>query len=298
MSLTTVSPIKYLTDNAVLLAIRLDCIGKKRKINPSILDVDDAHILHIHKDILSCPELNSINLLDSQIRAFIRRHTYPTDFGSGVYILPLQMLEEVDEKLTDFQKERDILIEKFCENYDLRKEEAKERLGRFYNEDDYPDIEILTEKFDFKAQCLSFDVPKNIENVRSDIYEREKEKAEESWFKTFNMIKHSLRNELILILDHIIERMTPEDSGKKKKFKEATVNNLFEYLKNFHKKNIIQDVELETIVNTIKYFTKNVSIEDLRGDDFIRENMLSNFIKIRKKLTEVIESIEVRSITF
>lgn len=298
MSITIINPIKHLTDNAILLAIRLDCIGKKRKINPAILDVDDAHILHIHKDILNCPELNAINLLDSQIRAFIRRNTYPTDFGNGVYILPLQMLEEVDERLTSFQKERDSLIEKFCQNYDLRKEEAKERLGRFYNEDDYPDIEALTAKFSFKAQCLSFDVPKNIENIRTDIYEREKEKAEESWLKTFNIIKDSLRGELIIILDHIIERLSPDENGKIKKFKDATIENLFDYLKNFNKRNIIQDKELEEIVNTIKYFMKNVSINDLRVNLFIRTNMLNNFIKIHKKIDELNNTIEIRSIEF
>jgi hypothetical protein len=227
-------------------------------------------MIHVHKDILNCPELNAIALVDSQIRAYIRKNTFPTDFGNGVYILPIQMFEEVDSTLTELKKDRDVLIEKFKDMYDQRKLEAETRLGRFYEEKDYPSIEKLNACFDFRIQYLSFDVPKNLKNIRSEIYERELEKVDKMWLRTLEIIKTSLYSDFGKLLEHLKERLAPDSNGKAKKFKEATLLNLIDFTQTFDKKNIICDPKLAKIVNDLRLQIINLDSKSLRDNEKIR----------------------------
>ena len=255
-------------------------------------------MIHVHKDILNCPELNAIALVDSQIRAYIRKNTFPTDFGNGVYILPIQMFEEVDSTLTELKKDRDVLIEKFKDMYDQRKLEAETRLGRFYEEKDYPSIEKLNACFDFRIQYLSFDVPKNLKNIRSEIYERELEKVDKMWLRTLEIIKTSLYSDFGKLLEHLKERLAPDSNGKAKKFKEATLLNLIDFTQTFDKKNIICDPKLAKIVNDLRLQIINLDSKSLRDNEKIRGITLNHLQAALSEMQDDNKSITTRIISF
>jgi hypothetical protein len=291
---------RRLMENAVLINVKLESVGKKRKINEALIeDMEaDRKMIHLHKDIIDCPQLKSISLLDGQIRSYIRKNTYPTDFGNGVYILPLNMLEEVDDKLQAYQIERDELINSFCEVYEESKLNAKERLGKFYDETDYPPFDRVAEKFSFKIQCLAFEVPENIASVKKEIFDRESAKAEESWSKTYSMVQGALRSGMMDLTTHLIDRLTPAPDGKKKRFKEATVDNILEFLEKFEKRDITQDAKLKDLVQKAKFVMEGVNAETLRNDEATRKDVLVGFVEIRNNLDSMIESVPIRMIDF
>jgi hypothetical protein len=264
----------------------------------SDMDDTDRKMIHVHKDILACQELNAISLLDSQIRSYIRRNTYPTDFGNGVYIMPLAILDEVDQRLISFQEERERLIDAFCLVYEDRKKDAKARLGRFYNENDYPPIDSVASRFSFKVQCLAFEVPENLAKVRKEIFDREKAKAEESWSKTFAMVQDALKTGLKDVVSHMVERLTPDANGNKKRFKDATVLNLLDFLGSFEKRNIVNDKALNELVEQAKFALKDVNVNSIREDDDVRQSVLTSFNEIKNKLSNMTENIHIRMIDF
>ena len=60
-------------------------------------------------NLLDSPELQAIRMLDSDIRRYLYETCLP--FEVGIHLLPLALLEIVDEKLREFKAKRSELVE-------------------------------------------------------------------------------------------------------------------------------------------------------------------------------------------
>ena len=78
------------------------------------MDADKALIL-VSKRLLASPELQAIRTLDGELRRYLYDTCLP--FEVGIHLLPLGLLETVDEKLREFREKRSVLVEVFLDAY-------------------------------------------------------------------------------------------------------------------------------------------------------------------------------------
>ena len=101
-----------LAKQTVFIKVHLGLLGNTRKVNSSQVEVDaDKALIRVSKTLLDSLELQAIRTLDGDIRHFLYDMCLP--FEVGIHLLPLGLVETVDEKLREFSEKRSVLVEVF-----------------------------------------------------------------------------------------------------------------------------------------------------------------------------------------
>ena len=100
----------------VFIKLHLGLLGNSRKVSSSQVEVDaDKELIRVAKTLLDSPELQAISTLDGDVRRFLYDTCLP--FEVGIHLLPLGLLETVDEKLNEFREKRRVSVEVFLFAY-------------------------------------------------------------------------------------------------------------------------------------------------------------------------------------
>jgi hypothetical protein len=141
-----------------------------------VVDADKA-LIRVSKTLLDSPELQAIRTLDGDIRHFLYDMCLP--FEVGIHLLPLGLVETVDERLQEFKDKRGELVETFLSAYPRLCQEAAGRLRTLYNPADYPPIDVVDDQ-DLKEQVdkarallegVNTDALRNMPLVRASVRE-------------------------------------------------------------------------------------------------------------------------------
>ena len=137
-----------LARKTVFIKLHLGLLGNSRKVSSSQVEVDaDKALIRVSKTLLDSPELQAIRTLDGDIRRYLYDTCLP--FEVGIHLLPLGLLETVDEKLGEFNDKRRVLVEVFLAAYPRLCQEAAGRLRTLHNPADYPPVEEVRSRFTF-----------------------------------------------------------------------------------------------------------------------------------------------------
>lgn len=286
-------------DRAVCVAVTFNRLGTKRKVSSSAVETDaDRAMIHVAKDILDSDELKEVQGLDGKIRGYIASRALPSLFRSGVWLLPIPLVEEVDKKLEEFRLQREDLTKKFLAVYPDKIEEAKRRLNGLFSPTDYPPIERVAAAFGMSTQYLSFGVPGTLESINKAIFEREKEKAQTKLTEATEEITQVLRLALKDLTDHMVERLAPSQDGKPKVFKNTLVANMKDFLETFKARNITDDEETEQLVEKAKQLLDGVDPQMLRDNTSIRQYVQKGMTDIKAALDTMVVLKPARQISF
>jgi hypothetical protein len=269
---------------AVALNVTIGRIGTHRKSNVAVNTDADQAMFSVHKNLLDCDELKEIVKLDNQIRNELRKWILPNLFKDGVYLVPNVLVIQAYDFLTAKKAERDELVRKFKEAYEVIKASAKARLKDEFRASDYPATETLDALFKFDFKVISFGVPDTLKEIQASIWEKEKEKAVQSWQETGDVIREALRNSFKALLDHMVEKLTPDEDGNPKTFKRSTVENVSGFFEEFQAKNICDDNELADLVAKAKDVLHGVTPDALRTNDSLRKTVLEKIGAIKETL--------------
>lgn len=225
----------------------------------------------------------------------------------GIYVLRNEMIKPVDEQITAAQAKileswvddaGDIqagYLEKFLETYEQDIENTRIApllqggLGPLFDRSDYPSAEVLKDQFSLESQWLSIGVS---DNVPEEIKEKAKAQFQSRMTEAAEECKDALRVSLAGFLQRLTERLTPDESGKPKVFRDSLVENVRQFCQVFDARNFLQDTELETLVGQCRTILedKTVDAEKLRTSTDVREGVREKFAEIQGKLDAMIET--------
>jgi hypothetical protein len=126
--------------------------------------------------------------------------------------------------------------------------------------------------------------------VSAALFEREREKAAAKWQEAQQSISDFLMAELKDLLDHMIDRLTLDDSGEKRIFKGSSLEKIKEFVGDFRDRSIAitNSSELDAIVTKVKDALEGVDAESLRNVDSLRESTREAFSLIKAELDEMV----------
>lgn len=286
-----------ITKSTVLLSVTLRRFEVSRKVSTDEVAVSaDKKLIKVHKTILESPELQSIKKLDSDLRNWLRRWTIPSVLKNGVYMLPIGLLDMVDKKLLDFVNSRASLVEAFKGAYETRKAETQIKLNALFDASQYPHVDEVVKSFDQEFNYMSFSVPDTLESLNTEIFEREKAKFSSKIQEAGEVAQQVIRARFSESVRHLLERLTPDENGKKRIFRDSMVGNIQEFVDNFTHLNVMNDKELETEVEKVKLLLDGVDPKDLRTDEEFRNQMLKDFKEVDKVLASFVTTKATRLI--
>jgi hypothetical protein len=295
---------KGLFDAAVLLSLELRVFGTSRKLASAEYQVDaDKSKTGASKRLLKSDELKAILQFDAETRRIISYYTLPSQFRSGLYVLPLASIEKVDALLVERGATRSNLVEVFAAKYpDLQYLDSLPAesggLGAVYDSSDYPSVDEVRDAFTMTHSYTEVSAPGKLKGISMAIYEREKAKAADCWKSAIEQGEELLIGAYSGLLTHMRDRLTPGADGKCKVFRDTLVGNLKTFLDTFDARNLSQNDMLAQMVKDMSAALDGVSPKDLRDNGTIRARVTATADSIKAKLDTMLVDKPGRKINF
>ena len=284
-------------DRSVAFSLSFSAPGNRRKVKSEQYQVDaDKSMTNMSKDLIDSEEFESILSARRKVAGWVKRRALPSLFRDGVYLVPLDLVQTIEQRLDDFQNEDSGNVEAFMRVYPERVEDARGRLRGLFNPADYPSESQVKASFKVSWSYVSLGTPDSLKRVSVELWEKEKAKTEQQWADAASEITSALRVGFAGLVKHLVERLTPDTAGEVKRFKGSTVENLREFLSLFDSRNIMEDGELAALVEKARAVLGFASASSIKDSRLTREKILDGFQGIQDALTPLVESAGGRRI--
>jgi hypothetical protein len=284
-------PTGTILDRAVCISLTFSRFGITKQLPKSAYQVDaDKDRTKAQKFILDAKELKAIVSLDGEISRWVRDEiALPSPmFKGGIFLVPNELVGVIEKKLAEYRAKRDLLVRAFVDGYPKMIEDSKKALNGQFNPLDYPAVGAIGNEFSMEWMYVGFGVPGQLESVSREIFEREQKKAEERVADATDQIIATLRFSLKQLIDHTVERLTPDADGKQKKYSYTLVENLNDFLATVKQRNITGDVQLDELADKAKEIMNGVDVKTLRDNASVRSYVLKGMETLKSSMDALV----------
>jgi hypothetical protein len=283
MIVDSAKPGEDLARKTVFIKVHLGLLGNSRKVSSSQVEVDaDKALILVSKRLLDSLELQAIRSLDGDIRRYLYDTCLP--FEVGIHLLPLGLLETVDEKLHEFSEKRRVLVEVFLFAYPRLCQEAAGRLRTLHNPADYPPVEEVRSRFTFSWQYVSYGVPDQLREISARMFETERDKAVQAMSEACAEVQQVMRASLLELVSHLRDRLADQADGKAQRLRESTLQKLRDFLGTFDLRNVVDDQDLKEQVDKARALLEGVSTDALRNMPLIRARVREGMAELATQM--------------
>ena len=241
-----------LSNDAMLVTLRIQgwsarCYDRKASQFVAVRHDADASAGRYNKRLLPKVALASLNATLNEARKTHYHHTLPWD-DVGARLLPVANYERytgtLDRLIERMRTERS----RFIADYDNQVRRARLDLGRLFSEDDYPSREELLGRFSARYRIVP--VPDSghflaeLANGESDRVRRDIQK---DVTQRLSGALADLYRRLGEAVGHVCERLTEDENGKPKVFRDSLIENLRELVDIVPRLNVFRDEQLNTL---------------------------------------------------
>lgn len=275
-------------EKVVIFILTIRGPGNERRIRnaTTILDTKaDHNRLKVTKKLIEAKEHKAIQSIDISIRAYIKRMALPSPFKEGVYALPLDLLEIVDERMQEYADERKAAVLALKEVYEAAKIDAAEKLGALYKESDY--VIDLEWAYRLEWQYVSLSAPVQVAGKDNKIYTREQERLQRQWDEAIDDMRGALRVGLSELVNDLVKRLSNSADGEKRVKPSKLLERFQEFLNNFQARNVTSDDELTALAEQARKLLKGVNTETLIESADVRKQVEKGFKQVQSQLSKL-----------
>jgi hypothetical protein len=244
----------------------------------------DKSLIKASKFLVDKENLKPIEQIRNEARNYIYSKSLPFPIRSVAFI-PKDSITEINEKLAGFLAQFNQAVEDFAVNYDYFISVAKTGLRELFNEDDYPSD--IREKFHFQWLFLTVGEA-NPNTLAPELYEQEASKFINTMESFAQDAVILLRDEFKKMVDNLTTRLK-----EGKKFKEASITNLKDFMDEFKHLNIADDVELSLLIDKTKEIIVGIDGESLRSNSELKSKVVESMSVIQKEFNEMTKGRKV-----
>lgn len=293
-----------ISDKVIALKWSRSRFSNRRKVQNTggiiTTDADKAR-LTLHKRLLESEAFGRIVTLDAYIGDYLCATALPSRVfaKAGVYLVPIELVDAVNDKLAAFKAQREQLVREFIKGYEEDIQASAAALGELFIRKEYPDPGSMAASFSCGWQFFDLNAPRRLESINPAIFREQRDKAAESFEKMAFEIRDVLRVGWAELVKGMIDRLSPAADGKRRKgFHESFQKKFTEFLDIFDVRNVTNDKELKALVAKARELVKGVDIDNFRDDESFRNTLLKEFTDIGDAVKPWVVEKADRMITF
>ena len=300
------NPNASMLEKTICLTVFTGRPGNSKKVKNQAVDID-SDALHVSKTLLESPEYEAIKSFDRATDKWLDSKSVPSFFRRGVVCIPFDFVEQVDSYLETREVGRLRLIDVFMEMYDQRKAEAQTRLESvkvgeilkdLFDPQDYPPNSLVRASFRFEYHWVNMGTPGKLKMISQAFFNKAKERASVKWEEAEQNITVLRRMEFKGLVDHLVDRLAPDEKGGMKRFHKTTVEKVRKFLDSNSIKNVTNDEELDQLVNATRKLLEGVDVDSIKDSDHLRSNIQKGFGIVKDCLDQLVVEGGTRKISF
>jgi hypothetical protein len=274
---------QVISQRTMCLVLELKKWGIRRKVKAAeqqdVIRAEgvEAKLLHHSKDLLVSPELDEIGRLDGEITRYVGDMQLPAPLRHGLHMVPVGLVNDVFLKLEEYSALRVERVDAFLAAYPGQIIDARDRLGRLFNSQQYPGYEEMADKFRMEFHWQpTVSMPNNLRQISRTLFHREQERVQRECQTLVSEVKQGLRDQFHGMVSHLQSCLTPGPDGKLKRFEATSVENLRAFIEMFEQMDINGDTDTAAIAGRARALLNGtngnaIDADQLRRNSSIRE---------------------------
>lgn len=217
----------------------------------------------------------------TDIRKFWHSCTLPFP-EPGIRLIKEGYIPLFDAKMRKFWDALLDAVRELDDHYHELREQARQRLGRLYNSEDYPSN--LNGLFQVEWEFPNVQAPDYLRELNPELYEAEQARVIGRFEEAVRLAEDAFLSEFTKLVGHLTERLSGDESGQPKTFRDSAVGNLVEFFDRFRHLSVRSNEQLDTLVEQVQGIVRGVTPEELRGSDSLRRTMATNLSAVSATL--------------
>ncbi len=292
---TTDTAAKTLAEQTVCIDLAISFPGTHRKVAAERVNKTDAEDqrLSVRKKVLDSKKLTAVHHAMMVARSFMKSVALPIGiYRGGLYPISMARLVDVPEQLDKFRDTYDAAVTAFLDEYapadgsesELIKAD-RAALKSLFETSDYPSRAKMKEHFSFEYYIIAqATTPEVLKAISPAMFSKEKKRTEDRLKAAADELVAGLRVRFRDLVAHMVDRLTPNATGDRKRFHSANVEKLSEFLKNLAGDNVLGDAEISTLADRASKMLDGLDTEALRKDGDYQQQVLNDFDGLKTQL--------------
>lgn len=201
---------------------------------------------------------------------------------SGIRLIRQEDVSVFDVQMTTLRAELVQAVQGLDEHFLELQSAARQRLGRLYSSDDYP--ASLLGLFELEYDFPSVEPPEYLRQLSPALYEQEKARVSGRFDEAVRLAEEAFTSELAKLVSHLTERISGQEDGKPKIFRDSAVVNLTEFFQRFQQLNVRSSEQLDQLVAQARQIVRGVEPQQLRDSGSLRQHVATQLAGVQSVL--------------
>jgi hypothetical protein len=203
---------------------------------------------------------------------------------AGIRLIRLDDVGAFNMQMTTHRGELDEAVQELDRHYNHLRSAARSRLGSLYNPTDYP--ASLRGLFGIAWEFPSVEPPAYLQHLSPQLFEQESQRVAARFDEAVRLAEEAFASELSRLVTHLTERLTGQEDGRPKIFRDSAVDNLAEFFQRFRALNIRSNEELDDLVAHAQRVIRGVEPQDLRDSQSMRQDISTGLVRVQASLDQ------------
>ncbi len=229
----------------------------------------------------SHPAFRAATAVKAQAVEYWKGHTLPY-IEPGVRLLRRSDIAAFDVQMTSVRRELTDAVEQLERHFGELVDQARERLGNLFDASDY--ATSLSDLFAIEWDYPSCDPPEYLLRVSPTLYYNECARVQTRFDEAVRLAEQAFADELGQLVSHLAERLSGDDAGSARVFRDSAVTNLLEFFERFQRLNIRSDDQLDRLVADARQIINGVQPQALRDHAAMRQHVAKELVRVEASL--------------
>ena len=292
-TLQTVSPSDRLRTSMAAARVSFTWLGVRKSLSSSQKDQAANHFgaeskfLSAGKKLIdtSHPAFKAVTNVRSQTIAYWKEVSLPFP-EPGIRLIRLDAIEEFNRKMALYQVQLEEAVRTLDQHYEELRNAARERLGELFDPADYP--ATLVGMFAIEHDFPSVEPPQYLQHFSPEMYRQECQRVQSRFDEAVQLAEQAFMEELSRLVEHLTERLSGQDDGKPKVFRDSAIANLTEFFERFRSLNVRSNEQLDELVLSAQRIVQGIEPQQLRDNQWLRQSITTRMTAVQAGLDQLL----------
>ena len=226
----------------------------------------------------------ALTSVKSQINRYWKESSlaYPE---AGIRLIKQDCIDEFNRILRGYEEELKDGVRQLDEHFVELKEAASRRLGSLFDTSDYPIT--LADEFAVEWDFPNITAPDYLRRLNPEVYQQQADLVAQRFEQTVEMAEEAFLQELDQLVGHLAERLSGEEDGKPKIFRDSSLTNLNSFFTRFRELNVRSNEQLDDLVDRCEQLVSGVAPQSLRESDSLRNSLSDHLQNVQGSLDDL-----------
>lgn len=227
------------------------------------------------------PAYRAVTAVRGRLLAYWKGVTLPYP-EAGLRLIRQDDIASFQVHMTTLRAELAEKVAQLEEHYHELQAAARRRLGSLYSASDYPTT--LVGLFDVEWDFPAVEPPEYLRQLSPRLFEEEQAKVSARFEEAIRLAESAFLEEFGRLIEHLCERLSGQEDGRPRIFRDSAVGNLQEFFERFRHLNVRSSADLDQLVERAQQAVRGIAPQELRDNSQLRQQLATQLSGVQSAI--------------